>query len=146
MAQNQNKQNNEMGIFLLLILLCHIKREAKNFKAVLLKMAFACMCYFWKFPHEIRQQAINIFFSTENANRIICVSGNTWSFAPFSACCSNRRVSDKSLILSHVVVLRLWLQDWKLLWTEETWNLRSLKFGRESTKNPTNLRLKGFEN
>ena len=29
-------------------LLCHIKREAKN----LLKMAFACMCYFWKFPHE----------------------------------------------------------------------------------------------
>ena len=53
MAQNQNKQNNEKGIFLFLILLCHIKREARNFKAVLLKMAFACMGYFWKFPHDM---------------------------------------------------------------------------------------------
>ena len=53
MAQNQNKQNNEMGIFLLLTLLCHIKREARNFKAVLLKMAFACIGYIWKFPHDI---------------------------------------------------------------------------------------------
>ena len=35
-----NKQNNEKGIFLSLMLLCHIEREAKNFKAVLLKMAF----------------------------------------------------------------------------------------------------------
>ena len=49
----QNKQNNEKGIFLLLILLSHIKREAKTLKAVLLKMAFACMWYFWKFPNEI---------------------------------------------------------------------------------------------
>ena len=32
MAQNQNKQNNEKGFFLLLILLCHIKREAKTLK------------------------------------------------------------------------------------------------------------------
>ena len=54
MAQNQNKQNNEMGIFLLLTLLCHIKREARNFKAVLLKMAFACMGYIWKLPHDLK--------------------------------------------------------------------------------------------
>ena len=53
MAQNQNKQNNGMGIFLLFTLLCHIKREARNFKAVLLKRAFACMGYIWKFPHEM---------------------------------------------------------------------------------------------
>ena len=53
MPQNQNKRNNEKGIFLLLILLCRIKREAKNFIAVLLKMAFACMCCFWKFPHAM---------------------------------------------------------------------------------------------
>ena len=41
MAQNQNKQNNEMEW---------------NFKAVLLKMAFACMGYIWKFPHELDSQ------------------------------------------------------------------------------------------
>ena len=46
MAQNQSKQNNAKGIFLLLILLSHIKMEAETLKAVLLKMAFACMWYF----------------------------------------------------------------------------------------------------
>ena len=48
------KQNNEKGILLMLLIpLCHNRRETKNFKAVLLKMAFACMDYIWKFPHEL---------------------------------------------------------------------------------------------
>ena len=29
------------------------QKGGKNFKAVLLKMAFACMWYFWKFPNEL---------------------------------------------------------------------------------------------
>ena len=45
-------QNNEKGICLLFIPLCHIKREAKHFKAVLLKVVFSCMWYFWKFPTD----------------------------------------------------------------------------------------------
>ena len=37
------------------------QKGSKNFKVVLLKMAFACMWYFWKFPNE-REVNSNIYF------------------------------------------------------------------------------------
>ena len=35
------------------------QKGGKNFKAVLLKMAFACMWYFWKFPNELGKTTWN---------------------------------------------------------------------------------------